>query len=521
MEGKMSEQTEYNAVSARDGEPTDAGSRSTAAQAAFARGRLAFPQWSGLTVKERLQYVRRLRLLIAQRNHEVASVISAATGKPTVEALSTEILVVLEAMRYLEKTAAPTLATRKVGTPLVLFGKKSYVQFKPRGVVLVISPWNVPFQLSMIPVLEALVAGNCVILKPSEVVPAVGELIGRLFGDAGFPEGTVQVVQGDGKTGGLLVEQGPDFIHFTGSVPTGRRIQQVAAERLIPTTLELGGKDPMIVFADANLKRAVHGALWGALCNSGQICMSVERIYVQRPVYDTFVRILAQEMLTLRQSSSADGDIGRMTVPNQVRIVKSHVSQALEDGAQLVSGNRPDEWRDEDMTIKPVLLLNVKQSMAVMQEETFGPVLPVVPFSTEAEAVQLAGETRFGLSCSVWTQDLTKARRVVECLAVGGATINDVIMAVANPYLPYGGVKEGGIGRYHGEEGLKSFSVETSVVVDSGKREREVNWFPYANKEPYFSLLIANWYGERRKLLGFGRAFLKLLSISRKASGPS
>ncbi|WP_018133007.1 aldehyde dehydrogenase family protein [Effusibacillus pohliae] len=477
----------------------------------------AFAAWSRLPVRKRLNYLRALRLAIVEDMEDIVRVISQSTGKIPTEALVTEVMAVAEAILHIEKRAPHALKTKKVKTPITFIGKTSYVEYKPRGVVLVLSPWNFPFQLSAIPVAEALAGGNTVILKPSEISPLVGVLIEALFAKAGFPKGVLQVAHGGKELGTALVRAKPDYIHFTGSVRTGKIIQAEAAKHLIPTTLELGGKDPMIVFADANLERAVNAAVWGAFSNSGQVCMSVERIYVQRPVYDEFVTRLAQAAECLRQGNDPDDDLGSMTFPTQLNIVASHVKQALEQGARLLTGEHPDTWQEGWMFLKPMIVTNVTQDMDIMQEETFGPVLPVMPFDTEEEAIQLANDSRFGLSASVWTSDIGRGKRVVSRLVTGNAVINDLIITIANPHLPYGGVKEGGLGAYHADIGMQTFCVRTSVMVDSGRWNREVHWFPYAGKFLPFANLVRSFWGRSRNWPGFLRSYLQLLSLSRTA----
>lgn len=421
---------------------------------------------------------------------------------------------VADALSHIEKRAQSALKTRKVKTPITFIGKSSYIEYKPRGVVLVISPWNFPFQLSMIPIAEALVGGNVVLLKPSEITPLVGTLIEDLFAQAGFPEDVVQVAHGGGELGAVLVEGKPDYIHFTGSVRTGKIIQSEAAKNLIPTTLELGGKDAMIVFADANIDRAVQGALWGAFSNSGQVCMSVERIYVERTIYYGFLERIVQQTHNLQQGTSASDDIGSMTFPNQVDIVKAHVTEAIEKGAELLTGDHPAFWGTNQMFLKPMILTGVTHDMQIMQEETFGPVLPIMPFDAEEEAIILANDTRFGLSASVWTADLDRGKRVVSKLITGNAVINDVIITIANPYLPYGGVKEGGIGTYHSDSGMQTFCIQTAVMMDGGRTNSEVNWFPYAGKYELFMTLIHSFFGEKRNYFKFLKSYFSLLAVS-------
>ncbi|MFO7264424.1 MAG: aldehyde dehydrogenase family protein [Bacillota bacterium] len=486
------------------------------------QSRRAFAAWSRQPMAERIALLRRLREFIIAHLDELVDVIVTSTGKPPVEALTADILVVVDMLHYLETHAEKVLSPKRVKTPLLLLGKRSYVTYMPRGVVLVIAPWNYPFQLSIVPAASALAAGNSVILKPSEVTPLVGQWIERLFQQAGAPEHLVQVAHGDGRVGAALIEANPDYIFFTGSVRTGKVVQQEAAKRLIPTTLELGGKDPMIVFADAPLERAAKGAVWGALTNCGQVCMSVERIYVERPVYEPFLQLLRRELERLsRKPSDPERDLGSMTFPKQRDIVRDHVTQALAQGARCIGGVPPEQWEaGPGLSVPPVMLTDLKEDMAVMREETFGPVLCVVPFDSEEEAVRLANGTEYGLNASVWSRDLAKAWRVADRLVSGAVVINDVIVSVSNPHLPFGGAKASGIGRYHGEIGLQTFCHQKSIVVDRGRRKTEVQWYPYRGKREPFARLIRSMYGPKRRWTELLRAYRELLRRSKEGDGP-
>ncbi len=485
--------------------------------AIYTRAREAFPAWAGLSIKQRLSYLRRLRLLMVERMEEITQVVADSAGKTKVEAITADIMPVLDAIAHMERHAVKVLGRQKHPTPLMLVGKRSYVEYIPRGVILVISPWNYPLQLAMIPMLSALVAGNTVILKPSEVTPLVGRLIEALFAQAELPVGVVQVAHGGGDLGAALTAGKPDYIFFTGSVRTGKIIAAQAAKDLIPTTLELGGKDPMIVFADANLERAVQGAMWGAFTNSGQVCMSVERLYVERPLYERFVTRLVAEVQKLRQGADDDADLGSMTFPAQLEVVRDHLDDALARGARLLTGTKPEEWdHSRGLFIPPTVLADVTQGMRLMQEESFGPLLPVIPFDSEEEAIGLANDSRFGLNASVWSSDLAKAQRVAARIVAGAVVVNDVIVTTANHHLPFGGVKESGWGRYHGEIGLRSFCHEKSVMVSRGRQSAELQWYPYRGKYALLQSLFRSYYGERRDLPQFLRSFLRLLRLPRE-----
>ena len=477
----------------------------------YEQARSTFETWKKTSVKERLSYLKKLRFVMVDELEHIAKVISTDTGKVLVEALTADIITVLDDILFLEKHTEEILKPKKVPNSLLLFGKKSYVEYKARGVVLVISPWNYPFQLAMIPALSALMAGNSVIIKPSEITPLVGLLMEELFKKAGFPPHVIQVVHGGKEVGAATVEQKPDYIFFTGSVPTGKIIQANAAKHLIPTTLELGGKDPMIVFADAPIERAVKGALWGAFTNAGQVCMSVERLYVEKSIYPEFVRKLREEVQELKLGAEQHHDIGSMTFKHQINIVKEHVEDALNQGAQLLTGVHPAHWAEGSMLLDPMILTNVKQKAKIMNLESFGPILPITPFDHEEEVIDLANQSVYGLNASIWTKDLNRGKRIASQLITGNVVINDVIVSVANPHLPFGGVKESGIGRYHGEGGLLTFCHQTSIMIDPGWKKTEVQWYPYRGKYPLFMELTKGYFGKNKDWLKVAKSFLRLL----------
>lgn len=474
----------------------------------YAAARSAQVQWAELEVQERLRSLTRFRRLIGDWAVELAEELERAAGKPQFEALTAEILTVADTIKYWEKHGERILKERRVRTPLLLAGRRSWIEHRPRGVVLVIAPWNYPFQLSLIPSLAALLAGNAVILKPSEVTGALDVLLAQLFQDAGFPDDLVKVVSGDGAVGAALVAGEPDLIFFTGSVATGRKIQEQAARHLIPTILELGGKDAMIILEDAPLERAVQGALWGAYANSGQVCLSTERILVHQDLYAEFVEKFKKQ--------AGDLKLGRMTSPTQVQVVREQVEEALAQGAQLVVGAPPSTWEPNSLTLSPLVLTGVGSQAALSRAETFGPVVTVTPFAKEEEAVRLANSTTYGLGASVWSRDLSRARRVAKQLQAGNISINDTMITVANPHLPFGGVKESGLGSYHGEQGLLAFCRPTAVMESRGSRRTELNWFPYTpEKNELLVELLKKLYGTTGSWRALCHRALRLL-VSKK-----
>ncbi len=446
----------------------------TEVRAAVARARTAFGSWSTLTFRERTGYLMTVRDRLLDRAEELVEIICAETGKQRAEAVTTELMAVCETMDWYARHGERSLRPRQVA-PGTMAHKTAWKRYEPLGVIGVISPWNYPFTLSMTPLVTALFAGNAAVLKPSEVTPTVGLAIGELFDDDTWGD-LVQVVTGGGATGEAVVRGGVDKVVFTGSVRTGKRVMAAAADTLTPVLLELGGKDPMIVCEDADVVRAAKGAVWGSMQNAGQTCMSVERVYVADAVYDEFVARVLTEVAAIRQDDSGAGDIGSMTFGPQVEIVERHVADAEAKGATVLLGGqrseRPGLW------FPPTVLVDVDHGMDVMREETFGPVLPIMRVADGEEGLRLANDSPYGLNSSVWTEDRDRGVSIANRLESGNVCINDCIVSYAVTGLPFGGVKESGIGRVHGAEGLREFCQVKSILGQKVRTPREVWWFP-------------------------------------------
>ena len=448
------------------------------------KARAAFIVWEALTVDQRVKHLIQLEAIILAEVDAIVDVIMAATGKVKTEVLLGEIYPVLTQLRYYHKQAASILATVPVSTPPVLFPKSTaQIIRKPYGVAAVISPWNFPFQLTLTPILTALISGNSVIFKMSELSLPVGELLIDLFSKLSLPDNLVQQVVGFAETGQQLIAARPDIVFFTGSVETGRAIMSSAAQHPIPVILELGGKDAMIVFADANHTRTINAALFGAFSNSGQVCVSVERCYVEAACYQDFIHQLIEAVLNLKVGHGCSGDLGCLTTLKQFAVIEAHYNDALAKGAKA-SGPLLLEGR----YLHPVVLWDVTHEMLIMQAETFGPVLPVMKFTSVAEVIALANDSDFGLNASVWSQDIAKAEQVAKRLQVGSWAVNDVIKNIGHPGLPFGGVKNSGFGRYHGAEGLRSFTYTVAGMTSQSVYESEPNWFPYSDQR-YIEML--------------------------------
>lgn len=450
--------------------------------AAVERARAAQPAWAALTFEERAAYMFRMADLIIDKQDLIIDTVIRETGKPRAEALSMEVFASCDSLVFYAKRAKKFLKreTRKLHGAMG-FLKKAVIVYKPRGVVAVITPWNGPFILSLNPTVQALMAGNTVVIKPSEVTPQSGALVADLFRQAGLPEGVVQAVPGDGQTGADLVAAGPDKVSFTGSVTTGRKIAVACGERLIPFTLELGGKDAMIVCKDADLDRAAAGAIIGSCMNTGQYCCGTERIYVVEDVYDTFVGKVIDGTKKLRQSDDVDqADVGATFWDRQLDIIEDHVGEAVQRGARVEVGGKRNAQL-EGLYFQPTVLTNVSQDMKVMKDETFGPVISIMKVKDEEEAVRLANDSRYGLNGNVWTGDKEKGVRIASRLETGAASVNDMAMSYGVNEVPFGGVKESGIGVVNGPEGIRGYCHAMPIIVERFAKG-PLSTYPYTEK---------------------------------------
>lgn len=448
--------------------------------AAVARARAAQPAWERLGVAGRCAVLRRVRDVVRADPEGLARVVATDNGKPVVEAMMTEVLSVALFIDYYDRHAASILAARRLPSLLPFLPRRSRIERIPVGVVGVIAPWNFPLQLAVVPVLSALYAGCTVVVKPSEVTPLVSRLIERVFSQAGLPDGVVEVVHGDGRTGEALSRAAVDKIFFTGSPATGRRVMQAAAERLVPVELELGGKDAMIVCDDAPLERAANAAVWGGMLNAGQMCIAVERVLVDRAVYPRFIELVRAEVERLVVGGPDDDpDVGPITMDRQAEIIASHVDDAVAQGATAF---RPHRVPPTGRFVAPTVLTDVTPSMRVWTDETFGPVLPVMAFDRLDDAIDAANATDYGLTASVFTRDVSRGRAIASRLRAGHVYVNDVVTTVGNPAIPFGGIGRSGFGRYHGPDGLLTFCHARAVTVHPAWPARDPFWFPYRGK---------------------------------------
>jgi acyl-CoA reductase-like NAD-dependent aldehyde dehydrogenase len=473
-------------------------------RAAVARARVAAAHWSAVPLEERCRRTVKFAEVLMARAEEVIELISAEGGKTRVEALGMEVIVVADLVRYFAKHAPDILAPEPV--PLHLLKHRgSYLHFVPRGVIGIIAPWNFPFSIPMGEALMAVIAGNGVVIKPSEIAPLIALKAKELFDASGLPADLLQIVTGRGTAGVALIDAGIDYCVFTGSVATGKKVAAACGERLIPCTLELGGKAPAVVCADADLDRAANAIAWGGFANSGQVCASVERVYAVAEIHDELVRRVVAIARSLRQGDAsvtdADVDIGAMTWDRQLAHVASIVDGAVAAGATVeCGGKRPAAGGAGGMFYPPTVLTGVKQEMDILRKEIFGPVIPILSVRDEEEAVRLANDSHLGLLAYVFSQDKVRARQLAERIEAGTVMINDVLSTYAAPETPWGGVKMSGIGRTHSAHGLRDFCQTRHVNYDRlNLGSREVWWYPYTPRT--FKTLL-----KAAKLL-FGKRF--------------
>ncbi len=484
---------------------------------AVARARTAAPQWAALTYKDRAKYVIEFREVMKKQLEELAHLISQENGKPLTESLSSDLVPVMELATHFAKHTEKTLRRERIWLgKWDLMGRSSYIDYKPLGVVGIIAPWNYPFSIPTGQTLMAVMAGNTVVLKPSEYTPVIGEKIAALAREAGFPEGVIQVVTGDGSTGAALLESDVNKIFFTGSVNTGKKIMAAAAKNLTPVSLELGGKDPMIVLEDADVDVASSAAVWGAFSNNGQICASVERLYVHESIADVFIEQVVEKTLQLKQAegSDYDADVSVLNNETQLRVVTEHVDGALKAGAIARTGGARLEGQP-GYFYPPTVLTGVRPDMKIVTEETFGPVLPVMRFQSEAEAIAQANDSNYGLTASVWSKDRKRAERVAKQLHAGTATVNENVYTYALPQTPWGGPKWSGIGRTHGKHGLLEMVEPQHIHINKVGFMKDLWWYSYDQTRFSFLLAMTDAFfakGLFGKVKGFGR----MLGLMRK-----
>ena len=474
--------------------------------AAVVRAKAAQPQWRATPVRDRVAILRRFQQLLDERRDDVATLICREAGKPAAEALATEVLVVLDAAEFCIRHAYSFLREQPLPhANMAMKTKRGKLVREPYGAIGIIAPWNYPFSIPAVETLAALVSGNAVVLKPSEFTPMVALELQRLLLKAGLHPDLMQVVIGEGPVGAALTNSAIDKLIFTGSVATGKRVGEAAARRLLPVVLEFGGKDPMIVLDDADLEVASSGAVWGAFMNAGQTCLSVERCYVHHSLYEPFLEKCREKIAKLRVGNGIDSEveIGPMIHERQLRIVDDQVRAAVQLGARLLAGGKRLTELGPSF-YAPTLLADVTGEMRLMQDETFGPVLPVAPFDADEEAVRLANGSDFGLAASVWTGNRRRGEALASRIEAGTVMVNDMISCFGIAEAPHGGFKQSGIGRTHGELGLQEMVRVKYMDADLMPHMKKVWWFGYGKQYErqmggFADLLFARSWGARLK----------------------
>ncbi len=478
-----------------------------------AAARAAQPGWAEAGFEERAKVLLAARAWMVANAERVVSTICGETGRPADETQFAELSYGMAALEFWAKMAPAYLGDEEIqsASPFVR-GRKLVVRYAPVGLVGVIGPWNYPLNNSFGDCIPALAAGNAVILKPSDVTPLTSLLMAEMLGDCGLPEGVFAVATGRGETGAALVDE-VDAVMFTGSIATGKKVMARAAETLTPVSLELGGKDPMLVLADADLERAANAAVSYGMNNSGQVCISVERIYVEAPVHDEFVERVREKVEGLRQGPpGAPGtvDVGAIIFEPQIDLIDSHVRDAVEKGASVVTGGKRGDGPGR--FYEPTLLTGVDHSMRCMVEETFGPTLPVMKVADAEEAVQLANDGPYGLQASVWTRDTERGEALARRIEAGVACVNDAQVNYGALELPMGGWKSSGLGSRHGADGIRKYTKRQSLMITPGYApSRDAHFFPYSAEvstaigETFAALATSEIFddAQRRTLMAF------------------
>jgi acyl-CoA reductase-like NAD-dependent aldehyde dehydrogenase len=445
------------------------------------RARVAQGAWAKLPIRDRCAKLRGLRERIMASRKELADAVVRESGKPRVEALFADIFVALDSAEYWSRNTASTLRTRRVPHhSTAAKAKRGFLAYDPLGVIAIISSWNYPLAIPLSQIIPAVAAGNAVVCKTSDFTPQCGAMIEKLLIDAGFPGNLVTVVQGGAEVGQALIDASPDKVVFTGSVATGRRVAEACAKKLIPSVLELGGKDAMIVLADADLEVASSAAVWGSYTNCGQVCLSVERLFVEQAAEEKFVALCVEKAKKLRLGPGSDPatDVGPLIRPQHAQRMSDLVADAVSRGAKVLCGgnSRPDLGPN---FFEPTVIAGVDSSMRLFQEETFGPILAMQIVHDAEEAVARANDSPFALAASVWTSDRRRGEAIAHRLRAGAVMVNDAISYFGIAEAPHGGCGASGWGRTHGKAGLLEMVQMKYIDVDRLPRREKPWWYRY------------------------------------------
>lgn len=453
------------------------------ARSALVRARAAQERWAATPIRERARVITRFRDLLLDHADEVCQLLSQENGKMLQESLEMEVFPIADLASYFASRAHKILEPRDIPLHLLKY-RRSYLHYRPRGVVFVIAPWNFPLAIPFGTVIMALLAGNAVLLKPASLTPLIA-LKGRaLMLEAGIDPDLFQVLPCPGAVASEIIDLGVDYVNFTGSTTVGKHVAARCGQALVPCSMELGGKDPAIVLPDANLEYTVNALVWGAFANAGQVCASVERVYVHESIYDEVVERVVKRVEELRVGDPLGGefDMGPMTDPGQLAIVQKQVEASVAAGATVRTGGTRIDGPGQFFA--PTVLTDVDESMPCLAEETFGPTLPLLKYKTEAEAIRRANDSVFGLDAYVFTTDRARGRAIAEQLEAGTVMVNEVLFTHALPETPWGGVKESGIGRVHSDDGLRDLCECTHINEERVVLPLQSSpfWHPYSDE---------------------------------------
>lgn len=469
------------------------------------RAKKAQKSWESVPLDKRTRIITRFRDLLLDDADEMCRLLSQENGKVLQESLEMEVFPIIDLASYFAANARKILSHRPISLHL-LKHRRSYIHYRPRGVVLVISPWNFPFAIPYGEVIMALLAGNAVVLKPASLTPLTCLRGRKLFDDAGLDPDILQVIPCPGRVASSIIDMGVDYVNFTGSTEVGIQVSELCGRRLIPCTMELGGKDPAIVLPDANIDIVTGSLVWGAFANAGQVCASIERVYVHESLFDEVLRRVVERVQKMKIGDPLnDGiDMGPMTDPEQLNVVIRHVDAALAQGARVLTGGKRLDGPGN--FYPPTVLVDVNDDMECVVEETFGPTLPIMKYSSIEDAIYRANNSKYGLNAYVYTQNRGEARRIAEQLETGTVMINETLVTHACPETPWGGVKMSGVGRVHSDNGLRDLCIPYHVNEEILPT---IGWSPFW--QPYSHQMY-------KTILGAAR-LLNHSELTNKASG--
>ena len=430
---------------------------------AVKKAKAAFFSWKALSINDRIKYIKKYKNLVLKNKNKIVKLTTLEMGKPIKQSLG-DVDWEIEFLDYYIKNGQQIFSDETVYKE----GNKHFrITHEPYGVCLCIAPWNFPLSMANSGVIPALIAGNTVILKPSEYTSLSQKLVIDLLNQTGLPEGVANVITGDGHVGATLLDEPIDLVWFTGSTKVGQKIYARCGQKFIKAMLEMGGSSPAIVFADADLEEALDSLYWARFLNCGQVCTSVKRLFVQKPIYERVVKLLVKKLTTVKVGNpiDEDTDIGPLVSKKQLEVLKMQIADAISKGAKVeIGGKQPiNKNLSKGNYFQPTILTNIKPNMKVLTEEVFGPVLPIIPFKTEEEVIKLTNNTEYGLSAEVYSTDIKKAERVAKQIQAGTVAINTDNFF--KPFCPFGGYKKSGMGREYGETGMKEFAQIKVIVV--------------------------------------------------------